>query len=94
LPLHESAPGPKVVLTPNAISIFWACAKFENAAIVAQANDKTIAIRNVRFNRKPPSILFFNDWMQFKGSTLPFSRTLQEFTVPEDHAPRAYDNAK
>src|ERR1017187_4893494 len=51
MPSTKLAPGASVVLTPNAMSIFWACAKFENAVRAAQANVKRTAIRNVCFNR-------------------------------------------
>ncbi len=39
-----------VVLTPNPMSIFWACAKFENAARAAQVKVTRIAIRTMCFN--------------------------------------------
>jgi hypothetical protein len=60
------------VLTPNAMSIFWACAKFENAARAAQAKVKRMATRTVCFKEKPPvDILGLKDWMQVRAPMLP-----------------------
>jgi hypothetical protein len=54
LPLEALAPGARMVLIPNAMSILWAWATFDKVEIVAQANDKARAILKVRFKRKPP----------------------------------------
>jgi hypothetical protein len=51
------AAGASTVLTPKAISTFWACAKFENTASEMQVKDKRAAVRNVCFKRTSHSIL-------------------------------------
>jgi hypothetical protein len=52
----ELAEGASVVPTPNPMSIFWACAKFENAEKAKQAKVRTMAIRDIRF--KQTSMVF------------------------------------
>src|SRR5271154_864938 len=45
------AAGARVVPTPNAMSIFWACARLENAARAIQPRVRTRTVRNALFKQ-------------------------------------------